>query len=342
MTTRSQRLIAALPALFLVLATSPALAHKPSKTAAAAKRAGKPRTAKPKRTSGALRTPKAPRAARARHWRSMTAALDPTKPIILISDHDDTLVPSWKLTKAPAAVMSPRMRGLLSRAARRKDTTLVISSGSPLHKLETFYEGVDADLIGNFGMQSRIAGKQVEDPVAAAARPAVTKVADNAEQLALQMGMSPDVVRRKGTSLSFHQGQLSDATWAAYSTELMDVIAEEPQLEAHVKGESVEVVPKGTGSKRVSLERWLGGRYGKNWRGKVNLVYVGDSGGKGGGDEPAFKFVTEHGGVGILVRHGSQHDPDTAAAHYARDMADVESMVSWVANRRGPRKDSGK
>ncbi|HEU5058692.1 MAG TPA: trehalose-phosphatase [Kofleriaceae bacterium] len=327
--------------LLLVLAVLLAAAASPS-TAFATQRGGKVAAARTARAKAArqrltTRPVKAARPIRPRHWRSMMAALDPSKPIVLISDHDDTLVPSWKLTKAPAANMSPKMKRLLARAARRTDTDVVISSGSPLHKLEVFYDGVDADLLGNFGMQTRVGGQHGEDPVARRARRAVTRTADAAEALALQQGLSADVVRRKGTSLSFHQGTMSEAAWHSYRDALLPLIAQEPKLEAHVKGESVEVVPKGAGSKRVSLERWLASKHGPDWRGKVNLVYVGDSGGKGGGDEPAFKFVTEHGGVGILVRHGSAHDPDTAARHYAKDMNDVERLVGWVAGRRGPR-----
>ena len=325
----------------LLLAGLLAAAASTSSTALAQPRGKAKVAARPARTKVkprlTARTAKAARPIRPRHWRSMMAALDPSKPIVLISDHDDTLVPSWKLTKAPAANMSPKMKRLLARAARRNDTDVVISSGSPLHKLEVFYEGVDADLIGNFGMQSRVGGQHGEDPVARRARGAVSRTADAAEGLALQQGLSADVVRRKGTSLSFHQGTMSEAAWHTYRDALLPLIEREPKLEAHVKGESVEVVPKGAGSKRVSLERWLATKYGSDWSGKVNLVYVGDSGGQGGGDEPAFKLVTEHGGVGILVRHGSPHDPDTAARHYARDMNDVERLVGWVAGRRGPK-----
>jgi trehalose-6-phosphatase len=274
---------------------------------------------------------------RAVHWTAMKRQLDPKKVTVIFSDHDDTLVPSWKLTKAAAANMSPSVKSNLTKVGRRKDTRFIVNSGSPLHRLEAFYAGVDADLIGNFGMQSRIGGVMEEDPIASAARPAVTEVGDSAEELAVKLGIAPDVVRRKGTSLSFHQAHIGDQLWVKYRTGLLEIIAKEPKLEAHVKGESVEVVPKGSGNKRVSMINWLTKNFGPDWKNRVNLVYAGDSGGKGGGDEPAFKFVTEHGGFGILVRHGTEHDPNTTARHYARDMADVENMLRWLGNRRGAR-----
>src|SRR5688572_6058979 len=93
---------------------------------------------------------------KARHWTALKRQIDPKKVTVVFSDHDDTLVPSWKLTKAAAANMSPSVKAALTRAARRKDTRFIVNSGSPLHRLEAFYAGVDADLIGNFGMQSRI------------------------------------------------------------------------------------------------------------------------------------------------------------------------------------------
>lgn len=269
-----------------------------------------------------------------RHWRALTRSFDPAKPVVAVWDHDDTLVPSWKLTSGPATTMGDKMRRLLTQASNRHDTRFVLISGSPLSKLETFYQGVKADLYGSFGMQYRVNGAMGEEPVARAARPAIKQLAGRARALADRHGVSRDIVRAKDTSISFHRGTLDEGVWHAFRTDLLAMLGPDSKLEAHSKGESVEVVPKGIGDKVGALKAWLVKQYGVDWQNKINLVYVGDSGGEGGGDEGAFRYVTEHGGTAVLVRHGGEHGNTTARA-YARDLRDVESLVGWLARRQG-------
>jgi trehalose-phosphatase len=276
----------------------------------------------------------------AKHWSAM---LDPARgeplagEVHLVVDYDDTLAKTWRHTGSPEPKMAAALREDLRLLSERKDSHVTVSSGRPLDKLEEFFDGAPrTHLIGNFGMQSRLSGRYLEDPVAEAARPSVRRLVRELVGLTRAHGLPrqslPVLIRDKGTSLSLHRGQLAPAAWQSFREAALRLIQHKRKLTYHATEEVIEVSPKGAADKGSSLARHLADLHrpeAGQAHASVLVIYGGDS--PAGADRAAFELMQSRGASVHVIVGGDA--PSALAKYYADGVDDFAELIHALAHR---------
>jgi trehalose 6-phosphate synthase/phosphatase len=239
--------------------------------------------------------------------------------IALFLDFDGTLA---EIANHPSQVaMSETMGAALSACAARSDTDVAIVSGRSLADLAAFVSRPELILVGNHGLE--IAG----GPLASFLHPDLPHFADKLRELAktLAQACPPGCwVEDKTASLTVHFRNGSPAHQAEIAARAREA-ARAASFQARDALCAVEIRPPIDWDKGDAVLHVLRSLHGRAWAESVEAVYVGDD----ETDEDAFRALQ---GLGVTFRVGRAERP-TFATHRVPNVAAVQQLLSWIANR---------
>ncbi len=249
-------------------------------------------------------------------WPEIRAQLEQAEQILLLCDYDGTLAP---ITLSPQdAVLSPKMKQVLSELARSPKLTLGILSGRPLAQIKRLVGLKKIIYAGNHGLEIACAGAHFIHPKAARSRPLLTQLS---QQLKERLEATPGaIVEDKGLTLSVHYRRVMGHKLPQLKKLFAEVI--EP-LKAGQKvkltaGKKVwEVRPPVAWDKGQAV-LWIIKKCSQSRRKALLPIYLGDD----ATDEDAFQALRDR---GIAIRVGRH--PQTQAMYFLRNVAEVEGFL---------------
>lgn len=239
--------------------------------------------------------------------------------LALFLDFDGTLV---EIADHPSQVkLGASMREALLACQGRADTELAIVSGRSLADLRRVFDLPGVVLAGNHGLE--IEGPGLEPFV----HPDLPHFAQRFRELAatLERDAAEGVwVEKKGASLTVHYHAAAPSLHASIAEHVRECVRQ-VGFQARDAIFAVEArAPLGWDKGRAVLHV-LRARHGPAWSEALHAVYVGDD----DTDEDAFRALR---GLGGTFRIG-RADGSTLASHRLADVAAVETLLRWVAER---------
>ena len=240
-------------------------------------------------------------------------------PLALFVDYDGTLTP---IVDHPSrALLSDNTRAALRTLASRPDTNVTVVSGRALAGVRELVGVEGLTYAGNHGME--IVGPGLEP----FRHEALAGFEEKTEELARsldEIGAPGAWVEKKGATLTFH---FREAEESAHHD-----LAEDARLRIEAAGFdlrdahcAVEARPPIAWDKGQAVLHVLRNRYGPDWAESVRVIYIGDD----QTDEDALHILA---GLGVTFRVGSADTP-TAASRLLSNVAAVEALLSWLAER---------
>ena len=240
-------------------------------------------------------------------------------PLALFVDYDGTLTP---IVDHPSrALLSDNTRAALRTLESRPDTDVTVVSGRALAGVRELVGVEGLTYAGNHGME--IVGPGLEP----FRHEALAGFEEKTEELARsldEIGAPGAWVEKKGATLTFH---FREAEESAHHD-----LAEDARLRIEAAGFdlrdahcAVEARPPIAWDKGRAVLHVLRNRYGPDWAESVRVIYIGDD----QTDEDALHILA---GLGVTFRVGSADTP-TAASRLLSNVAAVEALLSWLAER---------
>ena len=245
-----------------------------------------------------------------------------TARIALFLDYDGTLAP---ITRHPSETrMEDSTREALEACVRREDTEVTIVSGRSLADLRARLPLEHVAHAANHGLE--IDGPGLESFV----HPDLHLFAERAHSLAgaLRENDEPGVwLEEKGASLTLHYREASPDAHARVAERAKQVITG-AGFQAREALCAVEARPPTGWDKGRAVFHVLRARHGPEWPEQLGVVYAGDD----ETDEDAFRALQ---GLAATFRVGQAERP-TFAERRVPDVAAVEALLRWIAERPGP------
>jgi trehalose 6-phosphate synthase/phosphatase len=239
--------------------------------------------------------------------------------VALFLDFDGTLA---EIAEHPSQVrLGASMREALLACQRRADTELAVVSGRSLADLRKLLDLPDLVLVGNHGLE--IEGPGVER----FRHPDLPHFAARTEELAAALeSLAGDGVwvEKKGASLALHYRGLSPRLHESVA-ERARAIVRQAGFQPRDAICAVEARPPTAWDKGHAVLHVLRARHGPAWSEEVRALYAGDD----ETDEDAFRALQ---GLGVTFRVG-RAERSTLASHRLPDLAAVETLLRWVAER---------
>jgi trehalose 6-phosphate synthase/phosphatase len=239
--------------------------------------------------------------------------------LALFLDFDGTLAPI--VDHPDLARMGEGMRAALCACVARADTEVAIVSGRALGDVRARVDLPGLALAGNHGLE--IEGREVE-PMR---HPDLPHFEARSKDLAVALRAiaEPGVwVEEKGASLTLHYRRADPSRHGAIAERARHLVRE-AGYQARDGLCSVEARPPIGWDKGRAVLHLLRARHGPAWSESVRVIYVGDD----DTDEDAFRMLL---GLGTTFRVGQAARP-TLAAHRLPDVAAVETLLRWLAER---------
>jgi trehalose 6-phosphate phosphatase len=214
----------------------------------------------------------------------------PAEAAVLL-DFDGTLAP---IVDDPEAARPIAGAGEAVAALTGAYGRVAVVSGRPIAYLVDHLPA-EVDLVGLYGLERRVAGRRVEDPVASAWRATVDEVAEHARRTAGE-GVW---VEHKGLSLTLHVRR--NPEWAEAAQRWAEEAAARTGLRARPAKMSVELHPPVEVDKGTVVEELVGDLGA--------VCFVGDD----VGDLPAFAAVARLGQQGKLALRVVVDSPEATA-----------------------------
>jgi trehalose 6-phosphate synthase/phosphatase len=268
---------------------------------------------------------------------AMAAPLEPIRPIssedfsgwlrfvhegqrlAVFLDFDGTLA---EIAEHPSqARLGASMRETLRACQRRADTELAVVSGRSLADLRRALDLEGVLLVGNHGLE--IEGPGVEP----FAHPDMPHFATRLEELATALERDAEKgvwVEKKGASLTLHYRAAAPALHARIAERAHEIVRH-AGFQARDAICAVEARAPTGWDKGHAVLHVLRARHGPAWSEEVRTVYAGDD----ETDEDAFRALQ---GLGVTFRVG-RAERATLATHRLPDVAAVEALLRWVADR---------
>jgi trehalose 6-phosphate synthase/phosphatase len=239
--------------------------------------------------------------------------------LALFLDCDGTLA---ALAEHPSEVrIGASMRGALEACLGRSDTELGVVSGRALEDLRRLVDLPGILLVGNHGLE-------IEGPgIARFVHPDLPHYAGRLRALAASLaeGAEDGVwVEEKGASLTVHYRAAAPNRHAAIAERARRIVRE-AGFQPRDAICAVEARAPTGWDKGHAVLHVLRSLHGPGWSEEVRVVYAGDD----DTDEDAFRALQ---GLGVTFRVGRAERP-TLATHRLPDVAAVETLVRWVAER---------
>jgi trehalose 6-phosphate synthase/phosphatase len=245
-----------------------------------------------------------------------------TARVALFLDYDGTLAP---ITRHPSeASMEESMRAVLEACVRREDTEVTIVSGRALADIRAHLPLERVTYAANHGLE--IDGPGLEPFV----HPDLHLFAERSRALAeaLREIREPGVwLEEKGASLTLHYREAPADAHARVAERARAVITG-VGFQARDALCAVEARPPTGWDKGRAVFHVLRARHGPEWPEQLGVVYVGDD----ETDEDAFRALE---GLAFTFRVGQAERP-THAERRVPDVAAVEALLRWIAERPGP------
>jgi trehalose 6-phosphate synthase/phosphatase len=239
--------------------------------------------------------------------------------LALFIDFDGTLT---EIAEHPSlAKLGDSMRDALCACMARDDTEVAVVSGRGIDDLRQVLGLSGLVLVGNHGLE-------IEGPgLARFVHPDLPHFAGRLRELARALEQSADAgvwVEEKGASLTLHYRGASPRQHAAIAERAREIVRQ-AGFQARDALCAVEARAPTGWDKGHAVLHVLRARHGPAWSEEVRVVYAGDD----ETDEDAFRALQ---GLGVTFRVGRAERP-TLAAHRLPDVAAVETLLRWVAER---------
>ena len=234
-------------------------------------------------------------------------------------DFDGTLVP---IASHPSMVkLSDAMRQALFACAAREDTDLAVISGRSLQDVRNHVPIENIVFAGNHGLE-------IEGPGLAPFHHTDSEhYRVRAQELARQLEEIdvPGVwTEQKGASLTVHFREAAPGEHERVAEHAREIVVQ-AGFQARDALCAVEGRPPIGWDKGHAVLHVLREKYGPGWSESVRAIYAGDD----ETDEDAFRGLL---GLGATFRVGPPTEP-TRARRRLRNVAAVETMLRWIANR---------
>ncbi|HZS38943.1 MAG TPA: trehalose-phosphatase [Polyangia bacterium] len=239
----------------------------------------------------------------------------------VFADFDGTLAPI--APRPDLSSLPERARAALERLVARPRTAVAMVSGRPADTLARLVPVAGVIYVGNHGMEVASANGRWEDPIAAAARPAVERLGARIAELAAQTPGA--VLERKGLSLSLHTRLVEDEDRRERLERAVARLADaEPALARSGGKRIVELRPRGAANKGSAALRLLAEAHGADWPRDCAAIFLGDD----VTDEDGFRALAAH-GAGVLVLDGPARE--TSANFRADSVDDAHALLEALA-----------
>jgi trehalose 6-phosphate synthase/phosphatase len=237
----------------------------------------------------------------------------------LFLDYDGTLA---EIAEHPSkANVGPSMLEALRACQRRSDTELAVVSGRALEDLRERLALPGLVLVGNHGLE--IEGPDLPGFV----HPDLPHFSARLRALALAFEREAEEgvwVEEKGASLTLHYRGAAPRLHSAIAERAREIVRQ-AGFQARDAICAVEARAPTGWDKGHAVLHVLRARHGPTWSEEVRAVYAGDD----DTDEDAFRALQ---GLGVTFRVG-RAERSTLATHRLPDVAAVETLLRWVAER---------
>jgi trehalose 6-phosphate phosphatase len=244
---------------------------------------------------------------------------------LIALDRDGTLVPY--ANRPEEAIVTDKTRRLIGDLCARRGIRVAIISARSSAQLRGDFDGVEAILAGNYGMEVVLAdGTECIQPYALSAVPDLKEVRDElSEKLDLENGL---ILEDHGYSLCLHWHNVPISRREELHSAIVESADRFPQLKFRRLPTSYEVLPNIPWDKGFGLS-FIDASIGGDFEGRVRFF-----GGDTEADSPAFEYVNDRGGISVRVGK----DGELLRAQFNVDTPEaLHEVLEYIARRREPR-----
>src|SRR5574337_1248320 len=241
------------------------------------------------------------------------------RPLALLLDFDGTLTPI--MPSPDQAMLSVRVRKILSCLAGRPDTVVAVISGRSLEDLRRRMGLPELVYAGNHGLEIAWRDSLWTLPEAEAAR---ADVAEVCQRLRVRLRrVAGVIVEDKGLTASIHFRQTPPSRLEEVRVAVLEEAERAPQVVVRPGKQVLELWPNVAWNKGAAAQTILERAFGAEWASRVAAVYLGDD----RTDEDAFMVLPE---PAVTVKVGSP-TALTAARYLAGTVDDVARFLELLA-----------
>jgi trehalose 6-phosphate phosphatase len=258
-----------------------------------------------------------------RSWRAFTADYQAASHILLLADYDGTLA---NIVGRPAdAILSPRVRGLLSSLAQKPTFSVGVISGRSIEELRSMVGIEGVYYSGNHGMEIEGPGLRYIHPQAEAAR---ATMKDLAAQLAQALeNIDGVIIQEKGLSLSVHYRLVKPEEEDTVTGAVQRITAphvDKEEIRVYPMKKVWEIRPPVDWDKGKAVE-FIGRKIKSNFKlPRLLTIYLGDD----TTDEDAFRVLHRPDGWSIFV---GGEKASSLAAYFLNSPVEVEKFLARLS-----------